>query len=119
MRVRLSKEAKQELDSLSALDRNVGIALVAIDANEFEGQKGFSIKRIGGMFRKGIRLYRMKYEKYFSGIRVLFFSIPRGDCVFVTGIHARSDLGVGRDYNFSREPFARAVRYWGMKERLC
>ncbi|HEY3203349.1 MAG TPA: hypothetical protein VGL03_06775 [Thermoanaerobaculia bacterium] len=119
MRVRLSKEAKQELDSLSALDRNVGIALDAIDANEFEGQEGFSIKRIGGMFRKGIRLYRMKYEKYFSGIRVLFFSIPRGDCVFVTGIHARSDLGVGRDYNFSREPFARAVRYWGMKERLC
>src|SRR6266498_1018360 len=106
MRVRLSKEAKQELDSLSALDRNVGIALdasiqmLAIDANEFEGQEGFSIKRIGGMFRKGIRLYRMKYEKYFSGIRVLFFSIPRGDCVFVTGIHARSDLGVGRDYNF-------------------
>jgi hypothetical protein len=61
----------------------------------------------------------VKYEKYIPGLRILFFSVPGKNCVFVTGIHARPDLGIGNDYNFSREPFARAQRYWGVRNTLC
>jgi hypothetical protein len=120
-----SPEVMEELKSFRELDRDIGIALDAcidmlrLEANEFEGQDGFSIKRVGGLFRRGIRVYRVKYERYIPGIRILFFSIPEKDCVFVSGAHRRSDLGVGMDYDFSREAFARAQRYWGMRSRLC
>lgn len=122
MRICQSKEAEEEIRRIAALDRDIGVALnaciemLAIDANEFEGQEGFSIRRIGGAFRRGIRIYRVKYEKYIAGLRVLFFSVPAKNCVFVTGVHSRSDLG---DYEFSREPLTRAIRYWGMRDRLC
>jgi hypothetical protein len=91
--------------------------MLGLDANEFEGEDGFSIQRVGGLFRRGVRLSRVKYEKYIPGIRVLFFSIPAKDCVFVSGIHQRGDLG--GEYDFAKEPFVRARRYWGMKEGLC
>jgi hypothetical protein len=52
-------------------------------------------------------------------VRILFFSIPVRNCVFVTGIHSRGVLGVGQDYDFSKEPFTRAQRYWGFRENLC
>ncbi len=125
MRVCLSAEAQDELKSFKALDRDTGIGLEAciemlrIDASEFEGQEGFSIKRIGGLFRRGVRLYRIKYERYIPGLRILFFSIAAKSCVFISGVHRRSDLGIGMDYDFSRDPFARAQRYWGMKNQLC
>ncbi|SRR6266567_3616638 len=125
MRVCISKEAEQELRSFRQLDRETGIALdaciemLALDANEFEGYEGFSIKRIGGLFRRGIRVYRVKYEKYIFGLRIFFFSVAGKDCIFVTGVHQRGNLGVGMDYDFSKEPFVRAQRYWGMKDRLC
>ena len=93
--------------------------MLTLEANEFEGHEGFSIKRVRGLFRKGIRIYRVKYEKYIYGLRILFFSVAAKDCVFVTGIHKRGDLGIGMDYDFSREPFTRAQRYWGMRDRLC
>ncbi len=122
MRICQSKEAEEEIERIAVLDRDVGVALnaciemLAIDANEFEGHEGFSIRRIGGAFRRGIRIYRVKYEKYIFGVRILFFSIPTKDCVFVTGVHSRRDLG---DYELSREPLTRALRYWAMKDRLC
>jgi hypothetical protein len=125
MQICKSNEAESEIQSLSHLDRELSVALeacigmLAMDPNEFEGQDGFSIKRIGGLFRRGIRLYRVKYEKYISGRRILFFTVPAKNCVFVTGVHARGELGVGMDYDFSREGFVRAIRYWGMKDRLC
>jgi hypothetical protein len=122
MRVCHSKEAEEEIRRLSSLDREIGIALpaciemLAIDANEFEGHEGFSIRRIGGLFRRGVRLYRVKYEKYIPGVRIIFFSISTSDCVFVTGVHSRNELG---DYTLSREPLTRAIRYWGMRDHLC
>jgi hypothetical protein len=125
MRVCLSGEAESEFRAVRQLDRETGIALEAciemlgLDANEFEGQEGFSVKRIGGLFRRGIRIYRVKYEKYIPALRILFFSVPVKNCVFITGIHRRGDLGIGMDYDFSKEAFARAQRYWGMRERLC
>lgn len=93
--------------------------MLELDANEFEGREGFSVKKIVGLFRRGIRLYRLKYEKYIPGVRVLFFSVASKNCVFVTGIHPRADLGQGRNYDFFREPFVRAQRYWALRERLC
>jgi len=123
MRVCLSPEAKVELGSWKSFDRDTWEALDAciemlkVDVNEFEGEEGFSIKRIGSLFRRGIRLYRVKYERYTPGLRILFFSIPRKDCVFVTGIHARGDLG--HDYDLSKAPFTRARTYWAKKDTLC
>ncbi|MEX0879025.1 MAG: hypothetical protein WEB59_16115 [Thermoanaerobaculia bacterium] len=125
MRTQKSVEAEEELNQLKRLDRETGIALEAcsemliVDANEFEGHEGFSIKRVGGLFKRGVRVSRVKYEKYIHGRRILFFSIPTRNCVFVTGIHARGDLGVGNDYDFAKEPFTRAARYWGMRNTLC
>jgi hypothetical protein len=117
-----SKEAAEEIRSIAALDRDIGTALeaciemLAIDANEFEGQEGFSVRRIGSAFRRGIRLYRVKYEKYMPSLRILFFSIPAKNCVFITGVHPRADL---EDYSLSRSPISRAIRYWGLRENLC
>lgn len=125
MRVCLSREAEDEIRRCWLVDANVGESLEACigmlrrDANELEGADGFSIRRVIGLFRRGIRIFRVKYEKYIPGLRILFFSVPPRDCVFVTGVHARADLGVGRDYDFSRAAFARAQRYWGMREHLC
>lgn len=125
MRICFSREATEEMHTLRALDPDLSeaieacIGMLAIDANEFEGHEGFSIKRVGGLFRRGIRVYRVKYEKYIAGFRILFFSVASKDCVFVSGIHRRGDLGTGNDYDFARDPFARVQRYWGMKERLC
>lgn len=122
MRICRSKEAEEEIRRITALDRDIGealnacIGMLAIDANEFEGHEGFSIRRIGGAFRRGIRVYRVKYEKYIAGLRILFFSVPAKDCLFVTGVHSRTDLA---DYELFREPLSRAMRYWGMRERLC
>lgn len=122
MRICRSKEAEEEIRRIAALDRDIGVALnacigmLAIDANEFEGHEGFSVRRVGGAFRRGIRIYRVKYEKYIAGLRILFFSIPSKNCVFVTGVHSRSDLG---DYALASEPLMRATRYWAMRERLC
>lgn len=125
MRVCLSREAERELDSFKTKDRVAAIALEAsivmlsTDANEVELPDGMSIQRVGGLFRRGIRVSRVKYEEYFPGVRILFFSIPARNCVFVTGLHGRGELGVGRDYDFSKEPFTRAQRYWGFRENLC
>jgi hypothetical protein len=125
MRVYLSREAEAELDSFKAENRFAGIALeasiamLASDANEVELADGMSIQRVGGLFRRGIRVSRVKYEKHFPGVRILFFSIPARKCVFVTGLHGRAELGVGKNYDFSKEPFTRAQRYWGFRESLC
>jgi hypothetical protein len=59
------------------MDSNVGEAIRACidmlqrDANEFKGIDGFSVKRIGGLFRRGIRVYRVKYERCIPGLRIL------------------------------------------------
>jgi hypothetical protein len=125
MRVCLSREAETELDSFKAKNRFAGIALeapiamLASDANEVELADGMSIQRVSGLFRRGIRVSRVKYENHFPGLRILFFSIPARNCVFVTGIHGRGELGVGKNYDFSKEPFTRAQRYWGFRENLC
>ena len=125
MRVCLSREAEKELGFFKAKNRITGIALEASiatlssDANEVELPDGMSIQRVGGLFRRGIRVSRVKYENYYAGVRILFFSIPPRNCVFVTGIHSRGDLGVGKNYDFSKEPFTRAQRYWGFRENLC
>lgn len=95
------------------------IATLATDANEVELPDGMSIQRVGGLFRRGIRVSRVKYENYFPGVRILFFSIPARNCVFITGIHGRGDLGVGKNYDFSKEPLTRAQRYWGLRKNLC
>lgn len=125
MQVKLSGEATVELTHLRGLDRDIGeslqacIEMLALEVNEFEGHEGFSIKRVIGLYRKGIRISRVKYEKYIRGLRILFFVVPGKQCVFVSGIHARGDLGEGNNYDFLREPFVRAQRYWGMRDRLC
>jgi hypothetical protein len=125
MHVCLSREAETELGSLKAKDRVAGIALeasiamLASDPNEVELLDGMSIQRVGGLYRRGIRVSRVKYESYFPGVRILFFSIPARNCVFVSGIHSRGELGVGKNYDFSKEPFTRAQRYWGFGENLC
>ena len=125
MHVCLSREAEKELDSFKAKNRFVGIALeasiamLALDANQVELTDGMSIQRVGGLFRRGIHVSRVKYENHFPGVRILFFSIPARNCVFVTGIHGRAELGIGKNYDFAKEPFTRARRYWGFKENLC
>lgn len=125
MRVCLSREAETELGFFKAKNRVAGIALeasiavLASDANEVDLPNGMSIQRVGGLFRRGIRVSRVKYEKYFPGVKVLFFSIQSRNCVFVTEVHSRGELGVGKDYDFSKEPFTRAQRYWGFRENLC
>lgn len=125
MRVCLSREAERELGFFKTRNRVAGIALeasiavLARDANEIELADGMSVKRVVGLFRRGVRVSRVKYENYFPGVRILFFSIPARDCVFVTGIHSRGELGVGKNYDFSKEPFTRAQRYWGFRENLC
>jgi hypothetical protein len=125
MRICYSQEAEREVTQLTALDRDIGEALdasiqmLATDANEFEGFDGYSVQRVQGLYRRGIRVYRLKYPKYLDNFRVLFFSIASKDCVFVTGVHSRSDLGIGADYNFAREPLMRAQRYWTIREQLC
>jgi hypothetical protein len=121
MQLCLSPECRVELEYLTDLDSNVGEALRACidmlqrDPNEFEGIDGFSVKRIGGLFRRGIRIYRVKYERYIPGLRIFFFSIPSRNCVFITGIHERETLGAGMDYDFARDAFARAQRYWALR----
>lgn len=125
MRVCSSAEADAELKAFREMDAAVGLALEAtlemleIENSEFEGSDGLSIARVQGLFRKGIRLYRVKYERYFHGIRILFLRLPPDRCVYVTGIHGRGDLGPGKEYRFSLEPFRRAQIHWGMKEHLC
>jgi hypothetical protein len=125
MLVCLSREAEEELTFFKANNRDVGIALEAsirmlsIDANEVELADGMSIQRVGGLFRRRIRVSRVKYEKHFPGVRILFFSIQSKNCIFITGIHSRGQLGVGRNYDFSKDPFTRAQRYWGLRENLC
>jgi len=125
MRTCLSPEAETELKLFKDLDRDVGIALeasigmLAWDPNEVEPLDGFSIQRVVGLYRRGIRVSRVKYENHFHGIRILFFPISTRACVFVTGIHSRGDLGLGNSYDFFREPFVRAQRYWGLREGLC
>ncbi|MDQ5859319.1 MAG: hypothetical protein M3542_13715 [Acidobacteriota bacterium] len=121
----LSPEAKAELRLFKDLDRDVGIALeaciemLALDPNEVDLLDGFSIKRVVELHRRRIRVSRVKYENHFHGVRILFFPIASKDCVFVTGIHGRGDLGFGNNYDFFREPFVRAQRYWGLRESLC
>ena len=95
------------------------IGMLRREANELEGVDGFSIRRVIGLSQRGIRISRVKYERYIPGLRILFFSIPLKACIYVTGVHARGDLGVGREYDFSRAAFARAQRYWGMRNHLC
>lgn len=95
------------------------IEMLRREANELEGVDGFSIRRVIGLSQRGIRISRVKYERYIPGLRILFFSIPLKDCIYVTGVHGRADLGVGREYDFSRAAFARAQRYWGMRNHLC
>ena len=125
MQTCLSPEAETELELFKELDRDVGIALeasigmLAWDPNEVELLDGFSIKRVVGLYRRGIRVSRVKYENQFHGVRILFFPISSKDCVFVSGIHSRGDLGLGNKYDFFREPFVRAQRYWGLREGLC
>lgn len=121
----LSPECQVELQHFTDMDSNVGEAIQACvdmlqrDANEFEGLDGFSVKRIAGLFRKGIRVYRVKYERYIPGLRILFFSIPSKNCVFITGIHERGTLGAGMDYDFFRDAFVRAQRHWALREQQC
>lgn len=123
MRICLSAEAQIELESLARRSPDLAegvracIEMLSLDANEFEGVDGFSIKRVGGLFKRGVRVSRVKYENYIPSVRVLFFSIPAKDCIFISGIHRRGDLG--GEYDFTREPFVRARRYRGMKEILC
>lgn len=125
MRSCLSPECTVELQRFAEANSNVGEAIRACidmlerDANEFEGLDGFSVRKVTGLFRKGIRVYRVKYEQYIPGLRILFFSIPSKNCVFITGIHERGTLGAGMDYDFFRDPFVRAQRYWAMKEEQC
>lgn len=125
MHVCLSQEAEAELKLFRNLDRDVGIGLEASiemlprDPNEVELLDGFSIQHVVGLHRRGIRVSRVKYEKHFHGVRVLFFPISSKDCIFVTGIHGRGELGVGNSYEFFREPFVRAQRYWGLRESVC
>ncbi len=125
MRSCLSPECEVELKRLTETDSNVGEAIRACldmlqrDANEFEGIDGFSVQRIAGLFRKGIRVYRVKYERYIPGLRILFFSVPSKNCVFITGIHKRGTLGAGMDYDFFREAFVRAQKYWALREQQC
>lgn len=120
----LSPEAEKELSRFKALDRDVGIALEAsiemlpFDPNEVELPDGLSIKPVVGLYRRGIRLSRVKYENHFHGIRILFFPIASKDCIFVTGIHNRGDLGSG-NYDFFREPLVRAQSYWRLREGVC
>lgn len=125
MRICHSEEARRELAQLRALDRDIGEALdasiqmLAFDANEFEGVDGYSIRKVQGLFMRGIRVYRLKYPNFLHDLRVLFFSIAPKDCVFITGVHHRGELGIGADYNFGREPLMRAQRYWTIREQLC
>jgi hypothetical protein len=125
MRICYSKEAREKLAGLRTLDRDIGEALsasiemLAADANEFDGVDGYSIRRIQGLFRRGVRVYRLKYPNFLHDLRVLFFSIASKNCVFITGIHHRGELGIGADYNFGREPLMRAQRYWTFREQLC
>lgn len=125
MQICLSPESQVELQHITEGNSNVGQAMRACidmlqrEANEFEGSDGFSVKRIAGLFRRGIRVYRVKYEKYIPGLRILFFSIPSKNCVFITGIHQRGTLGVGMEYDFSRDAFVRAQRYWALREQQC
>ena len=62
---------------------------------------------------------RIKYERYIPGLRILFFSIPSRNCVFITGIHERGTLGAGMDYDFFRDAFVRAQGYWALREQQC
>jgi hypothetical protein len=125
MRVCKSRETETELQAVKVKSRDLGIALEASigmlseDVNEVELPDGFSIKRVVGLYRRRISVSRVKYEKYFPGKRILFFPISTRNCVFVTGIHNRSELGIGRNYDFAKEPFIRAQRYWGLRENLC
>ena len=125
MHVCLSPEAETELKRCKDLDRDVGIALeasiemLALDPNPVELLDGFSIQYVVALHRRGIRLSRLKYENHFHGVRVLFLPISSRDCVFVTGIHGRGDLGLGGSYDLFREPFVRAQRYWRLRESLC
>lgn len=125
MHVCLSSEAATELKRFKALDRNAGIALeasiemLARDPNPVELLDGFSIQHVIALYRRGIRVSRLKYENHFHGVRVLFLPISSRDCVFVTGIHGRGDLGLGGSYDLFREPFVRAQRYWRLRESLC
>jgi hypothetical protein len=121
----LSPEAATELKRYKDLDRDVGIALeasiemLAQDPNPVELLDGLSIQHVVALYRRGIRVSRLKYEKHFHGVRVLFLPISSRDCVFVTGIHGRSELGMGGSYDLFREPFVRAQRYWRLRESLC
>jgi hypothetical protein len=125
MNICYSEEAKAELQGFRNVDRDTGIALeaciemAALEPSEFEGEEGFSIRKVQGLWRKGILVYRLKYEAHIFGIRVLFFVVPEKACIFITGFHRRGELGPGNEYEFHREPFIRAQKYWALRRRLC
>ncbi|MDQ5858130.1 MAG: helix-turn-helix domain-containing protein [Acidobacteriota bacterium] len=118
----MSEEAEEEIGRFWRLDANVGEALEACirmlrrDANELEGVDGFSIRRVIGLYRRGIRISRVKYERYIPGLRILFFSIPLKACIYVTGVHARADLGVWTRVRLLASRFCESSAVLGNKE---
>jgi hypothetical protein len=120
MRVRLAREAQQELDDLRALDEMIGagvdecLGLLAVDSDEFEpdAEAGFSIKRIQKLRESGADVFRLRFDEEVHGARIFFFNLRRE--IFATGIHRRDD----DTYNPLKEPMTRALRYWGMRRHL-
>lgn len=119
MRVLRSPEASKELQGLSELDEMLAagaeacIEMLGFDADAIspESEAGFSIQPVLELKRRRIHVFRVRYDEYLPGLRILYFRL-RGD-VFITGIHKREDL-----YDSWKEPMLRAQRYWGRRDSL-
>ncbi len=83
MRTCLSAEAQDELKSFKALERDTGIALEAcigmlgIDANEFEGQDGFSINGSVAFFAGASASTGSSTNSTFQASGFCFFRLPQ------------------------------------------
>jgi hypothetical protein len=120
MRLRLSDEARADLDQIERSDFKLREALEAcierlrVDPDEFESGRpgGLSKKRVQELWRKRVRVYRYRFDDVIPNHRILY--LLARDLVFVTGIHSRDQLS---DYTLVRKPIVRASLYWGKSQR--
>ncbi len=119
MNLQLATEAQGELDAFRAIDDMLVAGIegcfdnLRLDADEFEAESdaGFSIEPVVALKRRGADVFRVRFDEFIPGIRILFFRHRRG--VFVTGIHKREDL-----YDPLKAPMVRALNYWGRRRYL-
>lgn len=115
MKVFCSTQCAAELASYRKLGAKTELGLreafrrLALEIDEFEGSEGWSIRAVQHLKRLKIPVFRAKSEAIIPGLRILFFPLPGENAIFITGIHARTELGA---YDATRPAIVRAWNLW-------